>query len=316
MDYRDNRQRWAESHQVVHFYAGQWCTFTPALTPSRAVVPPDASRACRDGRTAVRRATGKRHPRRSGPRPPSSALYRIGEGWETLARVADNEDDNSDDGNNDETMHSDHDTDGDAAGDGEALSAPVRFRRGWMLGDGTGCARAARSPPSFSTTGCRGRRRALMAVRLRQAARGRPPRLGGDRRQRSRHHPIGQVPPGGRYSSRGRNPVRHLCNLALARPPGESARASNRSSAGSRTAWTKTPAMPLAASSCSTRRTPWQTPPDPRDHAAIRPPRSRDAPDCVCRTPCPMPYPLCLRHRGYYRARPGLCAAPRALGRR
>ena len=34
MDYRDNRQRWAESHQVVHFYAGQWCTFTPALTAS------------------------------------------------------------------------------------------------------------------------------------------------------------------------------------------------------------------------------------------------------------------------------------------
>ena len=34
MDYRDNRQRWAESHQVVHFYAGQWCTFTPALTRS------------------------------------------------------------------------------------------------------------------------------------------------------------------------------------------------------------------------------------------------------------------------------------------
>ena len=32
MDYRDNRQRSAESHQVVHFYAGQWCTFTPALT--------------------------------------------------------------------------------------------------------------------------------------------------------------------------------------------------------------------------------------------------------------------------------------------
>ena len=32
MDYRDNRQRWAESHQAVHFYAGQWCTFTPALT--------------------------------------------------------------------------------------------------------------------------------------------------------------------------------------------------------------------------------------------------------------------------------------------
>ena len=36
MDYRDNRQRWAESHQVVHFHAGQWCTFTPALTWERA----------------------------------------------------------------------------------------------------------------------------------------------------------------------------------------------------------------------------------------------------------------------------------------
>ena len=43
MDYRDNRQRWAESHQVVHFYAGQWCTFTPALTPVN-----DADRLGRD----------------------------------------------------------------------------------------------------------------------------------------------------------------------------------------------------------------------------------------------------------------------------
>ena len=39
--------------------------------PSCAGLPPDAARAYRDGRTAVRRATGKRHPRRSGPRPPS-----------------------------------------------------------------------------------------------------------------------------------------------------------------------------------------------------------------------------------------------------
>ena len=38
MDYRDNRQRWAESHQVVHFYAGQWCTFTPALTKHNKAV--------------------------------------------------------------------------------------------------------------------------------------------------------------------------------------------------------------------------------------------------------------------------------------
>ena len=38
MDYRDNRQRWAESHQVVHFYAGQWCAFTPALTGGTGLV--------------------------------------------------------------------------------------------------------------------------------------------------------------------------------------------------------------------------------------------------------------------------------------
>ena len=53
--------------------------------PSCAGVPPDASRAYRDGRTAVRRATGKRHPRRSGPRPPSyrrsTASARVGRPW-------------------------------------------------------------------------------------------------------------------------------------------------------------------------------------------------------------------------------------------
>ena len=40
MDYRDNRQRWTESHQVVHFYAGQWCTFTPALTADPLCLAP------------------------------------------------------------------------------------------------------------------------------------------------------------------------------------------------------------------------------------------------------------------------------------
>ena len=54
MDYRDNRQRWAESHQVVHFYAGQWCTFTPALTryPPKAAscrLPGTPSNSCSRG---------------------------------------------------------------------------------------------------------------------------------------------------------------------------------------------------------------------------------------------------------------------------
>ena len=78
-----------------------------------------------------------------------SALYRIGESWETVARVADNEDDNGDDGDsvpetannadNGEAVSAGLEPATDATGDGEALSAPVRFRRGWMLGDGTGC---------------------------------------------------------------------------------------------------------------------------------------------------------------------------------
>ena len=37
-----------------------------ACAPSRAGLPPDAARACRDGRTSVRRPARKRHPRRSG----------------------------------------------------------------------------------------------------------------------------------------------------------------------------------------------------------------------------------------------------------
>ena len=78
-----------------------------------------------------------------------SALYRIGESWETVARVADNEDDNGDDGDsvpetannaaNGEAVSAGLEPATDATGDGETLSAPVRFRRGWMLGDGTGC---------------------------------------------------------------------------------------------------------------------------------------------------------------------------------
>ena len=90
-----------------------------------------------------------------------SALYRIGESWETVARVADNEDDNSDDGNNDETIHSDHEPGADQTGDGEALSAPVRFRRGWMLGDGTGCGKGRQVAAIILDHWLRGRRRAL-----------------------------------------------------------------------------------------------------------------------------------------------------------
>ena len=56
-----------------------------------------------------------------------AADYRIGAGWETVQRCP--EDGGDDDGSADAI---------DVTADGEVLSAPVRFRRGWMLGDGTG----------------------------------------------------------------------------------------------------------------------------------------------------------------------------------
>ena len=80
-----------------------------------------------------------------------AADYRIGAGWETVQRCPEEDGD-----------------DGDTAGpadftdDGEVLSTPVRFRRGWMLGDGTG---AGKGPPGRRHHArqhwLRGRRRAL-----------------------------------------------------------------------------------------------------------------------------------------------------------
>ena len=96
-----------------------------------------------------------------------SALYRIGEGWETVARVADDGDhgdsvpeiaDNADNG---EAVSAGLELGADATGDGEALSAPVRFRRGWMLGDGTGCGKGRQVAAIILDHWLRGRRRAL-----------------------------------------------------------------------------------------------------------------------------------------------------------
>ena len=88
-----------------------------------------------------------------------------------MARVADNEDDNGDDGNsvpetankadNGEAVSAGLEPGADATGDGEAMSAPVRFRRGWMLGDGTGCGKGRQVAAIILDHWLRGRRRAL-----------------------------------------------------------------------------------------------------------------------------------------------------------
>ena len=73
-----------------------------------------------------------------------AARYRIGSGWETVHRC-------DEDG---ETLDA-------AAADGETLSEPVRFRRGWMLGDGTGAGKGRQVAALVLDRWLRGQRRAL-----------------------------------------------------------------------------------------------------------------------------------------------------------
>ena len=79
-----------------------------------------------------------------------AARYRVGEGWETVLRVDDG--DNGAEGVDDEAAET---------ADGEALSVPVRFRAGWMLGDGTGAGKGRQVAGILLDNRLRGRRRAL-----------------------------------------------------------------------------------------------------------------------------------------------------------
>ena len=84
-----------------------------------------------------------------------AAEYRIGAGWETVKRV----DADGDDGNDDDAPASE---DGNESVDAdEPLSDPVRFRRGWMLGDGTGCGKGRQVAAIILDQWLRGRKRAL-----------------------------------------------------------------------------------------------------------------------------------------------------------
>ena len=80
-----------------------------------------------------------------------AADYRIGSGWETVQRCGE-DDDTDDSGSNDN---------GSVTADGEVLSAPVRFRRGWMLGDGTGAGKGRQVAAIVLDNWLRGRKRAL-----------------------------------------------------------------------------------------------------------------------------------------------------------
>ena len=86
-----------------------------------------------------------------------AAEYRIGAGWETLVpetvqRVNADGDDGVDAAYEDDSASVDAD---------EPLSDPVRFRRGWMLGDGTGCGKGRQVAAIVLDQWLRGRKRAL-----------------------------------------------------------------------------------------------------------------------------------------------------------
>ena len=74
-----------------------------------------------------------------------SARVRVSADWETLDRVAD-----------DDVRRAGPGEDGEVP-----YSAPVRFRRGWMLGDGTGCGKGRQVAAVVLDQWLRGRRRAL-----------------------------------------------------------------------------------------------------------------------------------------------------------
>ena len=79
-----------------------------------------------------------------------AAEYRIGSQWETVHRCRE---DGEDDGDEIDTSL--------VTTEGETLSEPVRFRRGWMLGDGTGCGKGRQVAAIILDNRLRGRKRAL-----------------------------------------------------------------------------------------------------------------------------------------------------------
>ncbi len=85
------------------------------------------------------------------------ADYRIGSQWETVHRCPEDGDSLPRTGSGDaEEIDTSFVT-----ADGETLSEPVRFRRGWMLGDGTGCGKGRQVAAIILDHRLRGRKRAL-----------------------------------------------------------------------------------------------------------------------------------------------------------
>ena len=156
-------------------------------------------------------------------------------------------------------------------------------------------ARAGRSPPWCSTTGCaagsgRSGSRSPTSWSRTRAATG--PRSAEPRPTCSRSPTSARA----RTSRSPRGSCSRPTRRCARRPARASSPGSTRSWNGWPAAWRRTTATLIKASSCSTRRTRWPTPPARRAIAARSSRRSRAAPDCACKTRCrTRASPMCPR---------------------
>ena len=206
-----------------------------------------------------------------------ATAYRIGEDWETIVPVQDGEGNAVPHAESCDAM-ADYD-----AGDAVTLSAPVRFRRGWMLGDGTGCGKGRQVAAIIFDNRLKGRMRALwlsQSDKLLEDARRDWAALGGtedDVIALAKFRQGGEIP----------NEAGILfATYATLRSPARQGKRSRLDQiiswlAGSRSGARrpmKHAATPITASSSSTRPTPWPTPPVDRAIAGVSPPRPREEP--------------------------------------
>ena len=182
-----------------------------------------------------------------------AAHYRIGSGWETVARCPEDGDEDID-----TALLTD---------EGETLSAPVRFRRGWMLGDGTGAGKGRQVGAIVLDNRLRGRKRALwlsQSDKLLEDARRDWTALGGAE---------ADVIPLGNFRQGAEIPLAEgilFATYATLRSPARQGKASRLDQI---VAWLagsldEDDRHAYPASSCSTRRTRWRTRPGRRAIAA------------------------------------------------
>ena len=108
----------------------------------------------------------------------------------------------------------------------------VRFRRGFMLGDGTGAGKGRQSAGIILDNWLQGRRKAVWISQIRQADRGCAARLVGARHGAPAGHAALALPAGQADHAAGRHPVHDLCHAALRRARRARFRACGRSSNG------------------------------------------------------------------------------------